>query len=282
MTSSLMHHTLLGPHHMAGNGGLGRYVLFPGDPSRAERIAARFVDVQTVSNPRGHTAHLGVLVGHDGERVDVMAIASGMGTGSTEVILHELLAVGARRVLRVGSCGAMVAGVQPGGVVIVTGAVRDETTSHHYAPSGYPAVASPDCVAAMTEGALRAGLAAWTWRGLCHTKASLYAREFGYGPNGAQNTAYKDWLSRCGVAASDMEASAIFVMCATWAPAPLGSLAQGPDRVQSGCVLAVYAGHDSDMNLDERIVEQAQARAVDVALEGVLQWAARDRTAGAR
>jgi uridine phosphorylase len=279
--TALMHHTQLGPQHMAGNGGVGRYVLFPGDPSRAERIAARFVDRQTVGNPRGHTAHIGALIGEDGVKVDVMAIASGMGTGSTEVILHELLSVGARRVLRVGSCGAMVDGVRPGGVVIVTGAVRDEATTHHYAPAGYPAVASPDCVAAMTAGAAAAGLEAWTWRGLCHTKDSLYAREFGHGPNGAENLRYKEWLSRCGVAASDMEASAIFVMCATWAPAPLGPLSAGPDRVQGGCVLAVYAGHDSDMHLDEGVVEQAQQRAVEVSLAGVLAWAAQDRAAGA-
>ena len=55
-----------------------------------------------------------------------------------------------------------------------------------------------------------------------------------------------------------LAASAIFVMCATWAPAPLGPLSAGPDRVQGGCVLAVYAGHYSDMHLDEGVVEQAQ------------------------
>ena len=272
-----MHHTLLQKAHMASNGGLGRYVFLPGDRSRAARIAARFNDEVVVENDRGHTIHMGWIAGADGERVDVMSLSSGMGVGSTEVILHELLAVGARRVLRVGSCGAMVAGVQPGGVVIVTGAVRDEATSGHYVPPGYPAVASPDGVAAMTQGARDVGLADHCWRGLCHTKASLYAREFGHGPAGQANTAYKDWLSRAGVAASDMEASVIFVMCATHRPAPLPPISAGADWVQGACVLAVYAGHDSDMHLDEAIVARAQGRAIDVAIAGVLAWSRQDR-----
>ena len=272
-----MHHTLLEPAHMAGNGDIGRYVFFPGDRSRAARIAERFDGVVTVENPRGHTIHMGWLSGADGHRVEVMSVASGMGPGSTEVILHELLAVGARRVLRVGSCGAMVAGVEPGGVVIVTGAVRDEATTGHYVPPGYPAVASPDGVSALSQGAHDAGLAEVCWRGLCHTKASLYAREFGHGPAGDENLRYKNWLSRAGVAASDMEASVIFVMCATHRPAPLAPLSAGSDWVQGACVLAVYAGHDSDMHLDEAIVERAQARAIEVAIAGVLAWDRQDR-----
>lgn len=272
-----MHHTLLEPAHMAGNGGLGRYVFFPGDPSRAARIAARFHDRRQVENPRGHTIHMGWLAGADGRRVDVMSVASGMGTGSTEVILHELLAVGARRVLRVGSCGAMVAGVEPGGVVIVTGAVRDEATTGHYVPPSYPAVASPDGVAALSQGARDAGLAEVCWRGLCHTKASLYAREFGHGPAADENLRYKEWLSRAGVAASDMEASVIFVMCATHRPAPLAPLSAGSEWAQGAAVLAVYAGHDSDMHLDEAVVERAQARAIEVAIAGVLAWDRQDR-----
>ncbi|MCB9759843.1 MAG: hypothetical protein H6739_08420 [Alphaproteobacteria bacterium] len=272
----IMHHTQLSEDHLAGNGGLGRYVLLPGDPARAALLAAQLHRVERVENPRGHTAYLGRL--GVGPGVDVLVTHSGMGTGSTEVILHELLEVGARRVLRVGSCGAMVEGVRPGGVVIVTGAVRDEATTSHYAPPGFPALAAPDCVAAMTEGARRAGLAEHTWRGLCHTKASLWAREFGHGPNGAANLDYKHWLARCGVIASEMEAAAIFVMCHTRRPAPVAPVAGGSRAVhaQGGAVLAVYADATSDMELSPAVIDQANQRAAAVALHGLVAWAEAD------
>jgi len=164
----------------------------------------------------------------------------------------------------------------------VTGAVRDEATSGHYVPPQFPAVAAPEGVMAFSQGALDAGLGMWTWRGLCHTKDSLYAREFGHGPAGQANLAYKEHLSRAGVVASDMEASAIFVMCGTWKPAPVPDLASGSAAVavQGACVLAVYAGHDSDMNLDEEVVESANQRAMAVTYAGIARWARLDGLIG--
>ena len=110
-------------------------MFLPGDRSRAARIAEGFSDVVVVDNPRGLTAHLG-RIEQDGHCVDALAISSGMGTASTEIVLRELLCIGARRVVRVGSCGAMDPNIRPGQVAIVTGAVRDELATRHIAPLG--------------------------------------------------------------------------------------------------------------------------------------------------
>jgi uridine phosphorylase len=270
---SVQHHIGLGPEHLLGNGALGRVVLLPGSRGRAAAIAERFEQVRVVENPRGLTAHLGVLAS-GGRRVDVLAISSGMGTPSTEIVAHELLAVGARRIVRVGSCGSMDPALVPGSVAILSGAVRDEMTSRHLAPVEVPALAHPDAVAAMVAGARAAGLAEHAFVGVGHSKASFYAREMGEGPMGTENLAYMRTLARCGVIATEMEASVLFVLAQARSAGRAVSVgATGADvPVQTACVLGVYAPYDGAEPLDPARCRLADERAIATALEGVLAW----------
>ncbi len=277
---AIQHHIRLGPEHLAGNGALGRYVFLPGDRARAARIASNFHGEQVVDNPRGHTAHLGTIdPGAGSPPIEVLSISSGRGCPSVEIILHELIACGARRIVRVGSCGSLSEAVRAGDVVIVTGAVRDETTSDHYAPKEFPALAHPVAVEALSRGARRAGLDGRTFRGISHSKDSLYAREFGAGPAGARNRDYVDWLSRSGAIASEMEASALFVMASAAAASTPARLSEesGAAGCQAGAVLAVFGDTHSNMELDESLLREAEGRAIQVAIEGVKAWAELDR-----
>jgi len=270
MTGS--YHIGLGPEHLAGNGDLGRYVFLPGDRSRAERIAACWEVTDVVRSPRGHDAHLGVLRDPRGD-VEVMAISSGMGTPSVEIVLHELLEIGARRIVRVGSSGPLTSAVPAGAVVIASGAVRDESTTDRWTPRGYPAVSHPDAVAAMRAGAVAAGLADSTFVGLCHSKDSFFAREFGHGPRAEENERYMAQLGPSGVLATEMEASLLFVMAAVRTGARATSIAAGPSAVavQAACVLGAYGEPGST------VTRLADERAVTVAVAGVAEWAAGDR-----
>lgn len=271
------YHIGLTPEHLAGNGAMGRYVFLPGDRSRAARIAERFVDVQHLPNPRGHDSYLGRLPSVDGgPAVDVLAISSGMGTPSTEIIATELLDCGARRLVRVGSSAAMDPAVKPGSVVVVSGAVRDESTSDRWTPREFPAVSHPDAVAAMRAGARSAGLAGDTFVGLCHSKDSLFGREFGRGPLAESNRAYVEALEASGVLATEMEASMLFVLAAVGSAGQAKPLSAGPGQVpvSSACVLAIYGEVGSDAS------RLADERAITVACEGVRAWAAQDERGG--
>lgn len=270
------YHIHLGKDELAGNRGLGRYVFLPGDRARARAIAEHFTDRRTIETPRGLDAHLGTL-GSDGEAIDVLAISTGIGGAALEVVVTELLRAGGRRLLRVGSCGTMVSEIRPGQVVIATAAVRDDGTSAHYAPLEFPAVAHSRAVEALSRAAERVGLAAETFAGICHSKGSLYAREFGFGPAGEAHLAYCAWLRRCGVVASEMEAATLFVLASTHRPraAPFG--APGRDDIQAGAVLAVLGTDDSRMQaVDPTIATLAEERTVAIALEAVRVWAERD------
>ncbi len=273
----LQHHILLGPNHLSGNGRIGRYVLLPGTRSRSAAIAAYLEDVQVVDNPRGHTAHLGVLR-RDGAEVEVLVTSSGMGTASTEIILHELIEAGARRVVRVGSSGSMDTHIKAGDAVILTGAVRDELATRHIAPVEFPAVAHPTAVSVMVAGARSTEHADHTFLGIGHTKASLYAREFGHGPLGDQNRAYGEVLSKCGAVASDMEAAMLFIQASVRSAGQSCAVAQGNASVpvQAACVLGVYGDDDSEMDLDPVLCRLADKRAIEVTLSGIIHWARAD------
>ncbi len=63
----------------------------------------------------------------DGEQLTIQA--TGMGGPSAAIVLSELIALGARRAIRVGSCGALEPGMELGETVIATEAICADGTS---------------------------------------------------------------------------------------------------------------------------------------------------------
>jgi len=58
-----------------------------------------------------------------------------VGAPAAAMTLEELIACGAETILEVGMCGGLQTFLQPGAIVVVTEAIRDEGTSFHYLPS---------------------------------------------------------------------------------------------------------------------------------------------------
>lgn len=93
-------------------------------------------DLVVKKHPRGHDLHLGKIKGSD---VDMGIISTGMGCPSVDIIISELILLGAKWFIRIGTSGSMNKSLKVGGIVIGTGGVRDEGTSRHYAPMEFPA-----------------------------------------------------------------------------------------------------------------------------------------------
>lgn len=248
-----------------GNQGKGRYWLLPGSRSRAAAIAGQFRDTKCKSHGRGHDLHTGVL-DRGGVTLDVGVISTGMGCPSVDLIVTELIGLGATTLIRIGTCGSMQPSIQTGDIVAVTGAVRDEGTSRNYLPIEFPALPSFDVVRAMDRAR---GLAKWRETnvhfGPVHTKDSLYAREMGLGPLGEAHLAYQKLLTQAGVAASEMECAHLFVLGA------LGPRAEAKARVQTGAVLAVIGDHDEPFKESPRAATAVDA-AIDFALDAVVAF----------
>lgn len=206
-----LHHINATTEDLAGNHGVGRYILLPGSDGRAKEIAQHFNNLTIKSHPRGHNLYLGTIT--SGEKViDVASISSGMGCPSMEIILHELFHLGGKRFLRVGTAGSLQPVlVKIGDLVNVQASVRDEHTTTDYVPIAVPAIASIEFNLAISLSANKLGLAEYVHTGIVHCKSSLYAREFGIGPKAEINKTYIHLLTQCGVLASEMETSALFI-----------------------------------------------------------------------
>lgn len=235
----------------------GRLMYLPGSPERAASMAEQFHERRVIPGTRGFDVHLGVLR-FDEQVVDVGAVATGMGCPSLDIVVSELLALGVRRFLRVGTAGTLGGDrVKTADVVIATGSVRDAAACDAYAPREVPAIASLELVLALKHAASRLALDTVTHVGLVHTKDSLYAREYGYGPLAERHAEYMTILERCGVLASEMEAAQLFLLAQVYSSASL--------PVAAGCVLGIVG--DTDALGAEGLRHVAEERAVSIALE---------------
>lgn len=253
------------PADFEGNAGRGRHLLLPGSSGRAEAIAARFEGASVKRHPRGHDLHLGTLPGPDGP-VDVGCVATGMGGPSVEIIVTELLELGARSLLRVGTAGSLQQRVALGDLVIATAAVRDEAAGDDYLPKSFPAQASLGMVDRLRQASLRLASVPPVHCGVVHSKSSLYAREFGRGPLADDHARHKRLLRDGGVLASEMECATLFVMGAV--AHQRAQLQQPPASVEVGAVLAIIGDADEGF-ADEVIAVDTVNIAIELALSAL-------------
>lgn len=125
--------------------------LISGDPGRASMIASDFLDdAVTLSEHRGLHSYLCRLP--VGGR-PVLSCTSGMGAPSLSIVVNELAQVGVRTIVRIGTCGSIQGHVDPGQVVITSGALVRQGAAADMAPEGYPALADPFLTVALADAA---------------------------------------------------------------------------------------------------------------------------------
>ena len=273
MQSFDAHHLCIGPEHLEGNGGRGRVVFVPGSLARTAHVAEHFEDHEVHTNPRRLDLHLGTLRSGD-LSVDVAAVPTGMGCPSLGIVITELIELGARRFLRVGSAGTLQPAVGIGDLVVATAAVRDEGASDAYVPREVPAVAHSDWIVALATAARTLGELEHTYLGLVHTKDSLYGREFPMGPQADQNRRYMELLKGIGVLASEMESSHLFLLSTSRGPdvSPLSVGRGNEDVIKSGTILAVIG--DQHSWAPAEVAQATETRAIRVALQAALDLVA--------
>ncbi len=102
--------------HLHPTAPLAERVLLPGDPGRALALAQTLLVKPLMFNHhRGLWGYTGPAVA-DGEPLTIQA--TGMGGPSAAIVLHELISLGARRLIRVGTCGALDPGLALGDLVV--------------------------------------------------------------------------------------------------------------------------------------------------------------------
>ena len=115
------------PIHLQPTAPLADRVLLPGDPGRALLLAQALLEQPRMFNHnRGLWGYSGAAR-LDGRPLTIQS--TGMGGPSAAIVIAELADLGARTLLRVGTCAALVTGLELGELVIVTGAIAADGTS---------------------------------------------------------------------------------------------------------------------------------------------------------
>jgi uridine phosphorylase len=129
-------------------GDVAETVFLPGDVERAAFIADRFDEKRLVAINRQYITYTGTYQG-----VPVSVTSTGIGCPALSIAVEELVNVGAKNLIRIGTCGALQPYVNLGDIVIATAAVRGDGTSREYFPLEYPAVADFYIVEALVQAA---------------------------------------------------------------------------------------------------------------------------------
>lgn len=231
-------------------GDVGEYVILPGDPKRCEKIAKYFDDAKLVADRREFITYTGYLNG-----VKVSVTSTGIGGPSASIAMEELVKVGAKYFIRVGTCGGMDLDVKSGDLVIATGAIRMEGTSKEYAPIEFPAVANYDIVTALINSAKKMNSPYHV--GIVECKDSFYGQ---HSPelmpvNYELQNKWNAWL-KLGCLASEMESAALFIVASYL-------------KVKVGSIFLVVANQEREKQGLENPVAHDTELAIKTAVEAI-------------
>lgn len=239
-------------HLRAEEGDYAPLVLLPGDPSRATLVAGMLDGgrdgARLVNDHRGLLGYTGTYRG-----VPVSVQTSGIGTPSLSIVVEELLRLGARRLIRTGTCGGIGRGLRTADIVIATAAAPvDGSTRTYLHADPYAPVADFELTRALVDRALA--------RGVEPHVGQVATVDVFYNPD--QDYVSK-WRSR-GILAFEMEAAALFYLC-------LRAQGSGSD-VRAGCILTVSDTLSEDESTEETYLplaelEAATVRMIEIALE---------------
>ncbi|HZJ10963.1 MAG TPA: purine-nucleoside phosphorylase [Trueperaceae bacterium] len=229
-------------HVRAEPGAIAPVVLLPGDPDRATLIAETLFDGAKLYNTNRH------LLGYTGSYrgVPVSVQTTGMGCPSLAIVVEEIIKLGARQLIRIGTCGAVAGQVAPGDLVVATASVANEGTSRQYlAGKPHASVADFTVTRALEDAATRSGRKVHV--GLIQTEDAFYAT----------SPADVPAMAARGVLAIEMEASALFT---------LGALRQ----VSTGCMLVTSNNIGDDRLIRPEDLKAAVIDMVRATLEAVV------------
>lgn len=175
-----------------------------GDRGRVLMAAEMLGDARILNEDRGLTTATGTWNG-----VPLTVSAFGMGAAIATVVLHELISVGVRSIVRLGTALA-VGPTALGDLIVADSALRGEATSGTYVPAGYPAAPDLDLTVALRDRAT--AMSRTTRLGMIASYDGFYSELFVDDTMPAFARVDIDRLVMLGVIGLDMESSAVLAV----------------------------------------------------------------------
>jgi uridine phosphorylase len=134
--------------HLKPSDELAERVLLPGDPHRALAVAQALLEkpARMFNHSRGLWGYSGIAA--DGEPLTVQS--TGMGGPSAAIVCEELIALGARRLVRIGTCAALDERLQLGALLAAETVLGLDGASAALGADG-PLAPDPDMLARLIE-----------------------------------------------------------------------------------------------------------------------------------
>lgn len=129
--------TLQPQHIKAKKGDIAARVVISGDPARVAQLSNALAQPRLVNENRGFLTYTGEYEGQD-----VTVACHGIGGPSAAIVVEELTMLGAKAMVRLGSCGGLLKTMKIGDMVIATGAGYKGGTLDYY--FGKKVVPKPD------------------------------------------------------------------------------------------------------------------------------------------
>ena len=239
-------------HLRAETGDYAPVVFLPGDPNRATWIAEKFDGgpgaARKVNDHRGLLGYTGTYKG-----VPVSVQTSGMGAPSMSIVVEELLRLGAKRLIRVGTCGGIGRGIKTGEIVIASASTPvDGATATYLHGDPYAPTADFGLVRTLVEVAEKHGQKPHV--GQVATVDVFYNPDSDY---------FSKWRSR-GVLAFEMESSVLYYL-ASRAHAAGADAAAATILTVSDILSEEATSEESYLPLDE--LNLSIERTIEIALE---------------
>jgi len=191
-------------HIEAEQGEVADIVLLPGNPQRAKYIAENFLD-----NPKLYTDYR-EMYGYTGSYngIEVSVQTTGMGVPSIAIIVEELKMLGAKTLIRVGTCGALLDELKQADVIIGQSSATVGTTINQLHPDiTLSPVADFDLIKNLYESALELDLPVHV--------GQIVTSDYFYGKTDEYSEQLKE-LVKYDVLAVEMETAALYNIAAKY------------------------------------------------------------------
>ncbi|MDY7026968.1 MAG: nucleoside phosphorylase [Spirochaetota bacterium] len=238
-------------HIQCSAGDVAPIVIVPGHQGRVEKIVNHLDGAHKISENRGLITYTGTYSG-----VPVSVTSTGMGGPSAAIVYEELINIGARYLVRVGSVAALQPDISKGDISLPFACIRDDGASRYYVPENYPAAADPELYSSLVAEAKASGHTYWT--GINWTHSAFYTRS---------NEYFRQWW-RKRVITLEMEAAALMVIATL-----RGASAAFIGTVYENRILqATDDGVDlSVKNVTEKDIQLGEEHAIRIALKGAVR-----------
>ena len=180
------------PLHLRPAAELAERVLLPGDPRRALLVAQELLEAPKMFNhARGLWGYSGMA--DDGRLLTIQS--TGMGGPSAAIVCEELIALGARRLVRIGTCGALTSATEAGELLAATAVLPGDGASAALGASG-PLSPDPELLERLVQAGAR--------------PATIVSSDLFYDPRDSA----AGWIDR-GALAVEMEAATVLSVAAS-------------------------------------------------------------------